>query len=109
MMASLEQLATENQIAPLSPPDLDPHQIEIPESGPFIYEFDVEVCLEFDLPSYKGLTLKRPIKTFSQTDIDKERKRILEPAGQLVAQARCRRQSRTRRLCSCRRPHDRGG
>jgi trigger factor len=83
LMASLEQLATENQIAPLSPPDLDPHRIEIPDTGPFIYEFDVEVRPEFDLPPYKGLTLKRPVKTFSQADIDKERKRILEPAGQL--------------------------
>jgi trigger factor len=84
LMASLEQLATENKIAPLSPPDLDPTTLLIPENGPFIYEFDVEVRPEFDLPPYKGMRLKRPVKTFTQADVDKEKRRILEPAGSLV-------------------------
>lgn len=85
LMASLEQLATEHEIAPLSPPNLDPSTIEIPADGsPFFYEFDVEVRPEFDLPNYKGLTLKRPVKTFTQDDINKEIRRLLEPAGQLV-------------------------
>ena len=56
-MASLEQLAEDSNIAPLAPPDLDPEQLEIPEEGPFVYEFDVEVRPEFDLPDYKGLKL----------------------------------------------------
>lgn len=84
LMASLEQLATENKISPLSPPDLDPEKLEIPESGPFIYEFDVEVRPEFDLPAYKGMRLRRPIKTFTPEDVQKEKRRILEPAGSLV-------------------------
>lgn len=84
LMASLEQLATENQIAPLSPPNLDPNQIEIPESGPFIYEFDVEVRPEFELPNYKGLKLKRPTKKFTESDIDAAQRRLLEPISQLV-------------------------
>ncbi|MCE9530594.1 MAG: trigger factor [Planctomycetes bacterium] len=84
LMASLEQLATENQISPLSAPDLDPSKLEIPDEGPFTYEFDVEVRPEFDLPAYKGLTLKRPVKTFTPADIKKERHRLLEPAGILV-------------------------
>src|SRR5262249_25404267 len=53
LMASLEQLATENQISPLSPPDIDPEKLEIPEEGDFVYEFDVEVRPEFELPNYK--------------------------------------------------------
>src|SRR6202042_2202466 len=68
----------------LSPPDLDPRQIGIPESGPFFYEFDVEVRPEFDLPPHKGLKLQRPVKIFTQRDIDKETRRLLEPVGQLV-------------------------
>jgi trigger factor len=68
----------------LSPPDLDPSTLLIPENGPFIYEFDVEVRPEFDLPPYKGMRLKRPVKTFTQADVDKEKRRILEPAGSLV-------------------------
>ncbi len=84
LMASLEQLADDQMISPLSPPDLDPYAIKIPESGPFIYEFEIEVRPEFDLPDYKGLKLRRPIHTFTDTEVEAERKRLLEPYGQLV-------------------------
>lgn len=84
LMASLEQLADEQQISPLAPPELDPHTIVIPESGPFIYEFDIEVRPEFDLPNYKGLKLKKPIHTITDEDVARETRRILEPYGQLV-------------------------
>lgn len=84
LMASLEQLATDNKISPLAPPDLDPGKLEIPDDGPFIYEFDVEVRPEFDLPEYKGIKLKRAVKKFSQDEIYREQRRLLEPAGQLV-------------------------
>jgi trigger factor len=84
LMASLEQLADEQRIAPLSPPDLDPHAIFIPREGPFIYEFDIEVRPEFDLPTYKGLKLRRPIHTFTDAEIQEEKKRLLEPYGQLI-------------------------
>jgi trigger factor len=84
LMASLEQLADEQMIAPLSPPDLNPNAIKIPKEGPFIYEFEIEVRPEFDLPDYKGLKLRRPVHTFSATERDAEKKRLLEPYGQLV-------------------------
>ncbi|MGL4422994.1 MAG: trigger factor, partial [Gemmataceae bacterium] len=84
LMASLEQLAEEQSISPLSPPELDPHRLQIPESGPFIYEFDIEVRPEFDLPSYKGLKLRRPTHTFTDADVKKELDKILEPYGQIV-------------------------
>lgn len=84
LMASLEQLADEQSISPLSPPDLDPSAIEIPKEGPFVYEFDIEVRPEFDLPDYKGLKLRRPTHTFSAAEVEKEKRRLLEPVGQLV-------------------------
>ena len=84
LMASLEQLAEEQSISPLSPPDLNPHAISIPKEGAFIYEFDIEVRPEFDLPSYKGLKLRRPIHAYSDAEKAREKKRLLEPYGQLV-------------------------
>lgn len=84
LMASLEQLADEQQISPLAPPDLNPHTIVIPDSGPFIYEFDIEVRPEFDLPSYKGLKLRKPVHAITDEDVKKETNRILEPYGQVV-------------------------
>jgi len=84
LMASLEQLATDHKITPLSAPELATDTLEIPDEGPFTYEFDVEVRPEFELPEYKGLKLNRLTKTFTPQDIAKERQRLLEPMGQLV-------------------------
>jgi trigger factor len=84
LMASLEQLAEEQDIAPLAPPNLDPTKIAIPEEGPLVYEFDVEVRPHFELPSYKGLKIKRPVKEFTDADVARETKRLLEPYGQVV-------------------------
>ena len=84
LLASLEQLAEEHDVAPLSTPNLDPKGIEIPKEGPFIYEFEVEVRPQFDLPQYRGLKLQRPVKAFTDEDVAQEEKRILARYGQLV-------------------------
>jgi trigger factor len=84
LMASLEQLAEEQQLSPLSPPELDPGAVVIPEEGPLVYEFDIEVRPEFDLPSYKGLKLRRPTHAFADAEVQKEARRLLEPYGQIV-------------------------
>jgi trigger factor len=84
LLQSLEQLAEENDVAPLTAPDLDPSKLEIPDQGPFVYEFEVEVRPQFDLPNYKGLKLRRPVRTFSEADVEREERRILAPYGSLV-------------------------
>jgi len=87
LMASLEQLATEHKISPLSPPDLNPDELEIPKEGPFVYEFNVEVRPEFDLPEYRGMKLNRPTQKFSDADIEKEKNRLLESYGKAEPKA----------------------
>src|SRR5262245_6377544 len=84
LMASLQQLAEDSNIAPLAPPDLSPEQLDIPDEGPFVYEFDVEVRPEFDLPEYKGMKLRKPVRKFTDADIAAEKRRLLEPQGSLV-------------------------
>lgn len=84
LLASLEQLAEEHDVAPLSPPNIDPAKIEIPKEGPFIYEFEVEVRPQFDLPPYKGLKLKRPVRDFTDEDVAKEQRKIISRYGQMV-------------------------
>jgi trigger factor len=84
LLQSLEQLADEHEVAPLSAPDINPAAVEIPKEGPLVYEFDVEVRPEFDLPNYRGLKLRRPVRTFSDEDVEAEEKRILAPYGQRV-------------------------
>ena len=84
LLASLEQLAEEHDVAPLSAPNIDPGKIEIPDQGPLVYEFEVEVRPQFDLPNYKGLKLKRPTQTFTDADVNHELRRLLEPYGQRI-------------------------
>jgi trigger factor len=84
LMASLEQLAEDNLLSPLSPPELDPAAVVIPDEGPLVYEFDIEVRPEFDLPDYKGLRLRRPTHTFTDAEVARESRRLLEPYGTLV-------------------------
>jgi len=84
LLTSLEQLAEDHEVAPLSPPDLNPSTLQIPEQGDFIYEFDVEVRPEFDLPNYKGLQIKRPVRTFNDEDVKDEEQRLFARFGQLV-------------------------
>src|SRR6185437_2173499 len=84
LLASLQQLAEEHDIAPLSAPDIDPINIEMPRQGPLVYEFEVEVRPQFDLPNYKGLKLRRPIHTFTEEEVIQEERRLLLPYGQIV-------------------------
>jgi trigger factor len=85
LFVSLQQMAEDHQIAPLSAPNIDPFKIEMPEQGqPLIYEFEVEVRPEFDLPPYKGLKLKKPIHTFTEEEITDQQRRLLSPYGQIV-------------------------
>lgn len=84
LLASLEQLGEDHDIAPLAPPNIDPDRIEVPEDGPLVYEFEVEVRPEFDLPAYRGMKLRRPTKKFTDEDVADARRRVLLPYGQVV-------------------------
>jgi trigger factor len=80
----LQQLSEDHDIAPLTAPDIDPFKIELPKEGPLVYEFEVEVRPEFNLPDYKGLKLKKPVHTFSDEEVAQEERRLLAPYGQIV-------------------------
>jgi trigger factor len=84
LLQSIEQLAEENDVAPLTAPNIDPASIIIPDEGPMMYEFDVEVRPEFELPAFKGLKLKRAIREFTDADIAAEEKRLLSSLGTLA-------------------------
>jgi trigger factor len=84
LMQSLEQVGDEQKIQAISEPKLDITAIELPESGPMVYEFEVEVSPEFDLPNYKGLKITRPVKEFAEADVNKQLKKFMEGYAQLV-------------------------
>ncbi len=84
LMASLEQLDTDYKLNPISQPDLDLAAIELPDQGPMSFEIDLEVRPEFTLPDYKTLSVKRPVKAITETDVDAQLKTFLERYAQLV-------------------------
>ena len=84
LVDSLEQLAAEHDLDAINEPDLAVADLILPETGDFEYEFNVEVRPEFDLPNYKGLTIKRPVRTFGDADVDVYLKRLLTSFGQFA-------------------------
>ena len=60
LMQSLDQLSDDNSIDPINQPEINVDSLDIPESGDFRFEFDVEVRPEFELPDYASLTIERP-------------------------------------------------
>ena len=60
LLQSLEQMSDDNDIDPINQPEIDIDSLDIPDSGDFCYEFDVEVRPDFEVPDYKGFKLDRP-------------------------------------------------
>lgn len=85
LMDSLTQLTEDNSLAAISEPDFDPAAIVVPDEGPMVFEFDLEVRPEFDLPNWKGLAVERPIREFSAADVEAQLQKILAQRGRLVS------------------------
>ena len=85
LIDSLTQVNEDADMTPISEPDFDVRAIVLPEEGPFVYEYDVEVRPTFDVPNWKGLKLEKPVREFSAEDVDVAIKRIQTNYGKLVA------------------------
>jgi trigger factor len=83
-MDSMAQVTEDESLSAISEPELDLGAIEVPDSGPMTFEFNLEVRPEFDLPQWKGLKIDRPTKEFSSVDVDAQLRRLLERRGRLV-------------------------
>lgn len=59
LLDSMTQVTDQQDFSAISEPDFDFEAIKVPDSGPMTYEFDIEVRPEFDMPTWKGLELKR--------------------------------------------------
>jgi len=70
LLSSLEQISEEFNIEPIGEPRLNVENLEVPATGDFHYEFDVEVRPEFELPDFNSITIRRPSGEATQEDID---------------------------------------
>lgn len=84
LMDSLTQLSEEGKFSPISEPDFDPTAVNLPDEGPMRFEFNIEVRPEFELPQWKGLKITRPVREFTDKDIERQMKDILARHGRLV-------------------------
>jgi len=84
IMESIEQLGDRDDITPISEPDFDFEAVVLPESGPMVFEFRLEVRPEFDLPNWEGLKIEKPVRDFTTDDVDRALDRVLTDHGQLV-------------------------
>ena len=85
LMDSLAQVSDEHDFSAISEPDFDFDAVSIPDDGPLTFEFDIEVRPDFDVPEWKGLKLKRPVREYTDEDVDTHLQRLLARYGKLVA------------------------
>ncbi|MEZ6124208.1 MAG: trigger factor [Planctomycetaceae bacterium] len=78
LLQSLEQMSEENEIDPITQPDIDVDSLVIPDEGDFSYEFDVEVRPEFDVPDYKGFTIDRPSGDVTDEEFEAYKEEFLD-------------------------------
>ena len=84
LLDSLEQISQEERFTAISEPDFDLEAVEVPKDGPMTFEFTIEVRPEFDLPKWRGLKLNRPVREFTDADVDEQLEQMLSRYGQLV-------------------------
>ncbi len=84
LMDSLGQISDSGEFTAIGEPEFDLDAVEVPEEGPMTFEFDIEVRPEFDLPDWKGLVIERPVRDFSDGDIDRQLEEMLGRYGRLV-------------------------
>ncbi len=84
LMDSMAQVTEDSKLAAISEPDLDVAAVDLPDEGPMTFEFDIEVRPEFDLPNWKGLNVEKPVREFSEKDVDAQLQRLLAARGKLV-------------------------
>ena len=84
LMASLEQLSDESKIEPINEPRIDVESLDIPDSGDFHYEFEVEVRPEFDLPDYTGISINRSASEPTAEELEDYKELFLESYAERV-------------------------
>jgi len=84
LMDSLAQVNEDHHLTAISEPEIDLRAIEIPDEGPLSFEFNLEVRPEFELPHWKGLRIDKPVRQFTEEDVNQALTNLLTSRGRLV-------------------------
>jgi len=82
LLADASQAALrDNDISSLRDPDIDFEKIELPDTGPLKFEFDVEVRPEFELPATEGIEVEKPAVAVTDEQLAEEVEHLQRQAG----------------------------
>jgi trigger factor len=81
---AMTQVSEQEKLSPISEPDIDIGAVVLPSEGPRVFDFSIEVRPEFDLPRWKGLSIRRPTREISDADVDEALANLLRERGRLV-------------------------
>lgn len=82
LLADASQAAVDaNELELLGDPDIDHENIELPESGPMTFDYEVEVRPQFELPELEGIKVEKPKAEVTDEQIDEEIMNIRNRSG----------------------------
>ena len=84
LAAAMTQVSEQRKLSPISEPDLDINAVLLPDDGPLTFEFSIEVRPEFELPSWKGLSISRPAREIGADDVEESLGHLLRERGRFV-------------------------
>jgi len=76
-----QEAVKSNKLDILGDPDIDPEKVELPQSGPMKFEFEVEVRPEFELPELEGIEIKKSAIEITDRRVEEELTSIRNRAG----------------------------
>lgn len=72
MADSADAALKDNKIESLRDPDIQHEQVNLPDSGPLVYTFEVEVRPEFELPNLEGIEIRKPRIEITDKQVEEE-------------------------------------
>ena len=81
LLDAITQVNDDQQLAAISEPDFDVDAVELPDDGPMVFEYKIEVRPDFDMPNWRGLKLERPVREFTEADVLRRKESILADRG----------------------------
>ncbi len=76
-----ESAIKDNELDILQEPDIDHEKIELPESGPLKFEFEIEVHPEFELPELEGIPVNKTKLEVTDEQVERELKQLQSYSG----------------------------
>jgi trigger factor len=76
-----ESAVKDNDLQTLGEPDVDFENIELPESGPMRFDFEIEVRPEFELPELEGIPVTKTKLEVTDEQVDREIEQMRRLSG----------------------------